>query len=286
LAFSSLNSNIDTNLQLEQNFKINNQYSNNLFNNFFANKSLLIKTCVYLSLIILCSIFIYYADFLQEKNKDNTPQKIQISQATAKYLQSLSMNSELDKGEIEIEESFSSLEETENKKPTKLTVKYTKKDPKTAISLKEDPYKDPNSNITKTQKNPQELKQLSSQNNQNSFFNKLEGKINNAMLSISNTKSNFLNNVRVVNTISMWINKPFKSFETNIYLANSSSISVNITEVSLTIINLQGNIVAQKIVPINQIISANSSVNAILRLTDVPFNSYKVFATIKSYKKI
>jgi hypothetical protein len=84
----------------------------------------------------------------------------------------------------------------------------------------------------------------------------------------------------------MWINKPFKSFETNIYLANSSSISVNITEVSLTIINLQGNIVAQKIVPINQIISANSSVNAILRLTDVPFNSYKVFATIKSYKKI
>ena len=286
LAFSSLNSNIDTNLQLEQNFKISNQYSNNLFNNFFANKSLLIKTCVYLSLIILCSIFIYYADFLQEKNKDNTPQKIQISQATAKYLQSLSMQSEVDTGEIEIEESFSSLEETENKKPTKLTVKYTKKDPKTAISLKEDPYKDPNSNITKTQKTPQDLKQLSNQNNQNSFFSKLEGKINNAMLSLSNTKSNFLNNVRVVNTISMWINKPFKSFETNIYLANSSNISVNITEVSLTIINLQGNIVAQKIVPINQIISANSSVNAILRLTDVPFNSYKVFATIKSYKKL
>ena len=57
--------------------------------------------------------------------------------------------------------------ETENKKPTKLTVKYTKKDPKTAISLKEDPYKDPNSNITKTQKTPQDLKQLSNQNNQN-----------------------------------------------------------------------------------------------------------------------
>jgi hypothetical protein len=113
-----------------------------------------------------------------------------------------------------------------------------------------------------------------------SYFNGL-------YLSLKTKTSNLFSDLSVVKTTAKFKSSLLeKHLEATVLIKNSGSSAYTIKTIELVFVDQSNTTIKTKIVPLNQFIEANQSINLILKLPDAPFNTFDVYAFIDSKIKI